>query len=270
MSLSAISTSGIIMGSGSVAISGELYVRASQISGGIPASTVAVWSTPTEISVGNIENYAMTGSMIRLSTSMPTGCSIGGIDAYGYYADRLLMNVHPSGSGSITLKHESTNSLAYNRFSFSGGSGLTIHPYLSSSGCMVRVIYDPVSSRWLASIPMWYPERSTFCESIEGVCSPNTISGNNISYSSAETYYLDYNPECLPIATLVTIPAGVYTYSVEENLYYEIVGNVLGRKEYWNLQAFATASQLPPELIVTTIGEGITFYTTLTITYDPY
>ena len=161
MSLSAISTSGIIMGSGSVAISGELYVRASQIDGGIPASTVTVLSTPSQISVGNVENYAMNGSMIRLSTSVATGCSIGGIDAYGYYSDKLLINVYPSGSGSITLKHESTNSLAYNRLSLPGGSGMIIHPYLSPSGYMIRVIYDPVGLRWKASIgpkvPMYSP-----------------------------------------------------------------------------------------------------------------
>ena len=152
MSLSAISTSGIIMGSGSIAMSGQLYVRSSQISGGIPASTVLVCSTPTAISGESVENYAMTGSMIRLSTSVPTGCSIGGINAYGHYSDKLLMNVAPSGSGSITLQHESTNSLAYNRLRLPGGSGMIIHPYLSPSGCMVRVVWDPLGLRWRASI----------------------------------------------------------------------------------------------------------------------
>ena len=159
MSLSAISTSGIIMGSGSVAISGELYVRASQIDGGIPASTVAVLSTPSQISVGNVENYAMTGSMIRLTTNQTSlvngikGCDIGGININtgGPYADKLLININPSGDGSITLRHGAPESAAANRFILPGASGMHIHPYLSSSGCMVRVVYDPVASGWRAS-----------------------------------------------------------------------------------------------------------------------
>lgn len=152
MSLDLISTSGIVMGSGSIAMSGELYVRATSGVGGIAVATVPVWSIPSQISVGNVENYAMTGSMIRLSTSVATGCTIGGIDVYsgGPYSDKLLINVNPAGSGSITLKHESSGSTAYNRFSLPGATGLYIHPYLSSSGCTVRVVYDTTESRWKA------------------------------------------------------------------------------------------------------------------------
>ena len=152
MSLSLISTSGVIMGSGSIAISGELYVRATSGVGGISVATVPVWSTPSPISVGNVEDYATTGSMIRLSTSVSSGCTIGGIDVYSGdpYSDNLLINIHPSGSGTIMLKHESTSSSPYNRFSLPGESGLYIHPYLSSSGCAVRVIYDTESYRWRA------------------------------------------------------------------------------------------------------------------------
>ena len=151
MSLSEISTSGVVMGSGSIAMSGNLYVRATGSLGGIPVATVPVWSTPAQISATGVNNYAMSGSMIRLRTSVTSGCTIGGIDAYGDYADKLLMNVHPAGSGSITLRHEDGDSLAYNRLSLPGASGMYIHPYLSSSGCMVRVVYDPVDSRWKAS-----------------------------------------------------------------------------------------------------------------------
>ena len=151
MSLSAISTSGVVMGSGSIATSGNLYVRATGSLGGIPVATVPVWSTPEQISATGVNNYAMSGSMIRLRTSVTSGCTIGGIDAYGDYADKLLMNVHPAGSGSITLRHEDGDSIAYNRLSLPGASGMYIHPYLSSSGCMVRVVYDPVDSRWKAS-----------------------------------------------------------------------------------------------------------------------
>ena len=150
MSLNLISTSGVIAGSGSIAMSGDCYVRATGGIGGIRVATVPVWSTPTQISVSNVENYAMTGSMIRLRTSMPSGCSIGGINSSDPYDDKILINVHPSGSGSITLKHNSVGSTASNRFSLPGGSGIYIHPYLSSSGCTVRVVYDSVEQRWKA------------------------------------------------------------------------------------------------------------------------
>ena len=150
MSLSAISTSGVVMGSGSIAISGNLYVRATG-AGGVRVATIPVWSTPAEISATGVNNYAMSGSMIRLRSSLPAGSTIGGIDAYGDYSDKLLINVHPSGSGSITLRHQDVDSTDYNRFSLPGASGMYIHPYLSSSGCMVRVVYDNVDLRWKAS-----------------------------------------------------------------------------------------------------------------------
>ena len=149
MSLSAISTSGVVMGSGSIAISGNLYVRATG-AGGVRVATIPVWSTPAEISATGVNNYAMSGSMIRLRSYLPAGSTIGGIDAYGDYSDKLLINVHPSGSGSITLRHQDVDSTDYNRFSLPGESGLYIHPYLSSSGCAVRVIYDTESYRWRA------------------------------------------------------------------------------------------------------------------------
>ena len=151
MSLSAISTSGVVMGSGSIAMSGNLYVRATGSLGGVPVATIPVWSTPAEISATGVNNYAMSGSMIRLRSSLPAGSTIGGIDAYGDYSDKLLINVHPSGSGSITLRHQDVDSTDYNRFSLPGASGMYIHPYLSSSGCMVRVVYDIVDLRWKAS-----------------------------------------------------------------------------------------------------------------------
>ena len=153
MSLSAISTSGVVMGSGSIAISGNLYVRATGSLGGIPVATIPVWSTPAEIGVTGVSDYAMSGSMIRLRTSVTSGCTIGGIHIVSSapYADKLLINVHPAGSGSITLRHEALDSLPDNRFSLPGASGMYIHPYLSSSGCMVRVVYDPVDLRWKAS-----------------------------------------------------------------------------------------------------------------------
>ena len=150
MSLSAISTSGVVMGRGSIAISGNLYVRATG-AGGVRVATIPVWSTPAEISATGVNNYAMSGSMIRLRSSLPAGSTIGGIDAYGDYSDKLLINVHPSGSGSITLRHQDVDSTDYNRFSLPGASGMYIHPYLSSSGCMVRVVYDNVDLRWKAS-----------------------------------------------------------------------------------------------------------------------
>ena len=159
MSLSAISTSGVVMGSGSIAMSGNLYVRATGVFGGIPVATVPVWSTPSEIRVTGIHDYAMTGSMIRLTTNQTgildgiKGCTIGGININtgGPYADKLLININPSGDGSITLRHEAPESAAANRFILPGASGMHIHPYLSSSGCMVRVVYDPVASGWRAS-----------------------------------------------------------------------------------------------------------------------
>ena len=120
MSLNLISTSGVIAGSGSIAMSGNCYVRATSGVVGIRVATVPVWSTVSPISGGNTENYATTGSMIRLSTSVSSGCTIGGIDSNGgdpLYGDQLLINVHPSGSGSIILKHESTGSTSSNRFS---------------------------------------------------------------------------------------------------------------------------------------------------------
>lgn len=150
MSLDIIITDGVIAGSGSIAMSGECYVRATNGVGGIRVATVPVWSAAAEIGIGNVENYSMPGSMIRLSSSVATGCSIGGISENYSYDDKLLINVNPNGGGSITLKHNSSGSTATNRFSLPGASGLFIHPYLSPSGSTVRVVYDPVEQRWKA------------------------------------------------------------------------------------------------------------------------
>jgi hypothetical protein len=102
-----------------------------------------------------------------------------------------------------------------------------------------------------------------------------TIDGLEISYSACQSYYLNTNTTvCFPVATLVTTPAGDYSYSIEDAgtaQYYEISGTLLSRNPTWEFPAVAQVSNIPTSVVITTTNDdNETFNTTLTITYDSY
>ena len=102
-----------------------------------------------------------------------------------------------------------------------------------------------------------------------------TINGLEISYNACQSYHLDRNTGCLPIATLVTTPDGPddnYSYTIADGgmaQYYEITGTLLSRSAGWFTGDAATASAIPTSVVITTTNDdNETFNTTLTITYD--
>lgn len=115
---------------------------------------------------------------------------------------------------------------------------------------------------------------------------PPTISNLNISYTACQSFHIDnsyyyyysygaYLPSaCYLVATLVTTPAGTYTYSVDAEMsnFYEISNNnKLYRRQDW-FEYTQESSNIPTSVVIATTNTATneTFDTTLTITYDPY
>lgn len=111
----------------------------------LPTSTGGATITPTTLS-GSVNNYTPVGSTTAsVQRWSSTGAvNVTGIDGTGVsnaVALRpMLINI---GSFTITLKHESSSSIAANRFIGPGNAD-----YLLVAGATVEIVRDTVSLRW--------------------------------------------------------------------------------------------------------------------------
>lgn len=106
----------------------------------LPTSTgdATITPPPMTVSVNDYGPVNSTGARIwRVSASTPV--NVTGIDAASH-SDLLWMNV---GSSTITLKQESTGSLAANRIIGPGNAD-----YSLTAGSTVEIARDTVSLRW--------------------------------------------------------------------------------------------------------------------------
>ena len=171
----------------------------------------------------------------------------------------------------------SPNSITFNSDSYNDAGALIVGNVVFNGSSENRgtspsltLTIDPSSATLYDTDPEVNPE--THPVSIDGLTAPNTIVGNNITYSGASTNIINnLADEAGTVATLETTPAGTYTYSIN-SVYYEINVNVLSRNYYWFLEIETSLIQdIPTSLTVTTTNTATneTFETILTITYTP-
>lgn len=141
-------------------------------------------STPAEITTSQ-NNYVLTGSAFQRLNCTAASDITGVAPPGGSHVDGRMITIHNVGTAKITLKHDSSSSIAANRFITPTAGDIVLGP-----NRIVQAIYDETSTRWRLhgeTYPYIYPTTDGSNNQVLTTNGSGTLSWSTVSSGGAGT-----------------------------------------------------------------------------------